>query len=100
MQIYKIPYNFAHEERVFGGYISIRQAIYLLIAASSAGIFFIPVIDVFLKSIIFVIIASMFIIFTFVKIEDTNSDKYFIYVVKFLCRKKKFILEKKGNELC
>ena len=34
MQIYKVPYNFKHEEKVFGGYVSIRQAIYLVLAAS------------------------------------------------------------------
>ena len=29
MQVYNIPYNFNHEEKIFGGYVSLRQAIYL-----------------------------------------------------------------------
>ena len=45
MQIYKVPYNFNHEEKVFGGYVSIRQALYLVFGASMFGIFFIPFIN-------------------------------------------------------
>ena len=94
MQIYKVPYNFRHEEKIFGGYVSLRQAIYLILGGGMLAIFFIPVVDIFIKSLIFLTFATMFILFAFLKIEETNSDKYFIYVLKFLLRKKKFILEK------
>ena len=93
MQIYKVPYNFKHEEKVFGGYVSIRQAIYLVLAASMVSILFIPVINIFFKSIIFLIFSSIFIMFAFVKFDETNADRYFIYVLNFLFRKKKYILE-------
>ena len=53
MQIYKVPYNFNHEEKIFGGYLSIRQAIYLIIGTSMVSILFIPMINIFLKSIVF-----------------------------------------------
>ena len=33
MQIYNVPYSFDHEEKIFGGYVSIRQAIYLILGA-------------------------------------------------------------------
>ena len=42
MQVYHIPYNFEHEEKVFGGYVSLRQAIYLIFAICSMGLFFYP----------------------------------------------------------
>ena len=100
MQIYKIPYNFVHEEKVFGGYISVRQAIHLIMAATAITIFFIPIIDIFLKAIVFLTLASMFIIFAFLKIEDTNADKYFIYVLRYALRKRKYILEKGREEIC
>ena len=45
MQIYNVPYNFKHEEKVFGGYVSIRQAIYLIFGATMLGIFFVPIIN-------------------------------------------------------
>ena len=97
MQIYKVPYNFNHEEKVFGGYLSIRQAIYLILGASMLSILFIPMINIFLKSIVFLALASMFVVFAFIKIDETNADKYFKYILNFLFRKKKYILQK-GKE--
>ena len=94
MQIYKVPYNFNHEEKIFGGYLSIRQVIYLILGALMLSIFFIPMINVIIKSIVFLLLASMFIVFAFVKIDETNGDKYFIYILNFLFRKKKYILQK------
>jgi len=94
MQIYNVPYNFKHEEKVFGGYVSIRQAIYLIFGATMLGIFFVPIINIFIKSFLFLIFTTMFILFAFLKIDETNADKYFIYILNFFFRKKKYILEK------
>lgn len=94
MQVYKIPYNFNHEEKIFGGYISIRQAIYLILSASLIGIFFIPMLNVFIKSIIFLTLTGMLVSFAFFRMDETNMDKYFIYFLTFLFAKKEFILEK------
>ena len=94
MQVYNVPYNFNHEEKVFGGYVSIRQAIYLIFGASMLGIFFIPMINIFIKSLLFLVFATMFILFAFLKIDETNADKYFIYILNFFFRRKKYILEK------
>lgn len=94
MQVYEIPYNFNHEEKIFGGYISLRQAIYLILGASALGIFFIPIGEIFLKSFISLTIVTMFVLFAFLKLDETNADKYFIYILKFFCRKKQYILER------
>ena len=94
MQIYNVPYNFNHEEKIFGGYVSLRQAIYLVFGASMLAIFFIPMINIFIKSLLFLVFATMFILFAFLKIDETNADKYFIYILNFFVRKRKYILEK------
>lgn len=94
MQIYNVPYNFNHEEKVFGGYVSIRQAIYLIFGASMLVIFFIPIVNIIIKTLMFLVLATMFVVFAFLKIDETNADKYFIYILNFLVRKKKYILEK------
>lgn len=99
MQIYKVPFNFNHEEKIFGGYLSIRQAIYLIFGASMLAIFLIPSISILIKAMIFLIFATCFIVFAFLKINETNADKYFVYILKFLFRKKKYILEK-GKGKC
>ena len=94
MQLYNVPYNFNHEEKVFGGYVSIRQAIYLIFGASMLVIFFIPIVNIIIKTLMFLVLATMFVLFAFLKIDETNADKYFIYILNFLVRKKKYILEK------
>lgn len=94
MQIYNVPYNFNHEEKIFGGYLSIRQAIYLILGASMVGIFFIPFFATFIKVLLFLLLTSIFVSFAFLKIDETNADKYFTYILKFFFKKKKYILEK------
>lgn len=99
MQIYKIPYNYRHEEKIFGGYLSLRQALYLILAIVSISILFIPFINMFFKSIVFVTLATMFLLFAFLKVDDTNADKYFTYIIKFMTKNKIYILEK-GKDKC
>lgn len=94
MQVYHIPYNFEHEEKIFGGYASLRQAIYLIFAIATIALFFLPVIDIYVKTAIFMICIGIFSTFAFLKIDGTNADKYSIYVLKFLFRRKIYILER------
>lgn len=94
MQIYNVPYNFNHEEKIFGGYLSIRQAIYLIIGVSSASIFLVPYLAMFIKVILFLILTSIFVSFAFLKVDETNADKYFIYILKYFFKKKEYVLEK------
>lgn len=93
MNIYKVPFDFTHEEKVFGGYLSLRQMLYLIASTISIGILFIPI-PIALKTIIFLIIVSMLITFAFVKIGNTYADKYFFNILKFIFRKKVFIFER------
>ena len=83
MQVYQVPYNYEHEEKIFGGYISLRQAIYLILAICSMGLFFVPNINISVK-----------ITFAFAKIEGAYADRYFIYVCKYIFKKKIYVLER------
>lgn len=89
-----IPSNFNHEEKIFGGYFSIRQAIYLIFGVLMIGIFLIPLINNVMKTLTFTVFTSIFILFAFLKVDETNADRYCIYILKFFFRKKKYILEK------
>ena len=40
MILYKVPFDFTHEEKVFGGYLSLRQMLYVIISIISVGILF------------------------------------------------------------
>lgn len=94
MQVYHIPFNFEHEEKIFGGYASLRQAIYIIFAICSIGLFFLPLINIYLKIALFSIIIGLLAVFAFAKIDGTNADKYSIYILKFLMRRKIYILER------
>ena len=38
MRVFKIPFNTKREEKIFGGYLSLRQVIYIMLAASSLSV--------------------------------------------------------------
>lgn len=94
MSVYKVPFDFTHEEKVFGGYVSLRQMVYIVSSIISLGIFFLPVIPMVIKTIIFLILFVSFMTFAFLKIGSGYADKYFLNIVKFIFRRKIFIFER------
>ncbi len=93
MSLYKVPFDFTHEEKVFGGYLSLRQMLYVITSVISVGVLFFHISMIF-KVIIFLSFVSIFMTFAFVKIGNTYTDKYFINILKYIFRKKKFIFER------
>ena len=91
MSLYKVPFDFTHEEKVFGGYLSLRQMLYVIASVISVGVLFFHISMIF-KVIIFLSFVS--ITFAFVKIGNTYADKYFLNILKYIFRKKKFIFER------
>lgn len=94
MNVYKVPFDFTHEEKVFGGYLSLRQMLYVVFGVASAGILFLPDIPMIIKVLMFLVIFSLFMAFAFFKIQQTYADKYFINILKYLFRKKIYIYER------
>lgn len=93
MSLYKVPFDFTHEEKVFGGYLSLRQMLYMIASVVSVGILFIHI-PIMAKTIIFLSIVAMFVTFAFLKIGNIYADKYFFNILKYVCRKKIFIFER------
>lgn len=94
MSSYKVPFDFTHEEKVFGGYLSLRQMLYMIFSVISIGILFLPVLQITLKVILFLLVFGIFMTFAFLKIGTTYADKYFLNIVKYIFRKKIFIYER------
>lgn len=92
--MYKVPFDFTHEEKVFGGYLSIRQMLYIIFSVASSGVLFIPFIPMFIKAMLFISVVVTFMIFAFLKIGSGYADKYFLNIVKYIFRKKIFIFER------
>lgn len=93
MSLYKVPFDFSHEEKVFGGYLSLRQMLYLIATVISVGIMFAHI-PLTIRTIMFLIIVSIFMVFAFVKIGNTYADKYFVDILRYVFRKKIYIMER------
>lgn len=93
MRLYKIPFDIKHEEKVFGGYLSIRQALYLLLTILSAGILLIPI-QKWIRITVFLFFAVIFLSFAFIKVSETRLDRYVVNIITYLFRKKKFKFER------
>lgn len=93
MSLYKVPFDFTHEEKVFGGYLSLRQMLYMIASVISVGILFIHI-SIMVKTIMFISIIAIFMTFAFAKIGNIYADKYFFNILKYIFRKKIFIFER------
>lgn len=93
MKVFKIPYDTKREEKIFGGYLSLRQAIYLMLMCSSFSLFAIPI-NIIIKILAISIISIFLLLCAFFKIQEMNFDKFFFYALKYLFRKKKFVYER------
>ena len=93
MGLYKVPFSFTHEEKVFGGYLSLRQMLYLIISVISVGILFLNI-SIIIKTILFLFSISICMIFAFLKTGNIYADKYFFNILKYLLRRKIFIFER------
>ena len=93
MRLFKVPFDVKREEKIFGGYLSLRQVLYLMLSASSLIILATPLHIVF-KIIFILVFATFFLLCAFLKINEQNFDKLFFYASKYLFRKKTFIYER------
>lgn len=93
MRVFKVPFDIKREEKIFGGYLSLRQVIYLMLSASSFIILTLPILAI-LKLIFIITISSFFLLCTFLKIGEQNFDKFFFYALKYLFRDKNYIYER------
>ena len=93
MRVFKVPFDIKREEKIFGGYLSLRQVIYLMLGESSFAIFATSL-AISIKIIFSVSICGFLLLCAFLKIGEQNFDKFFFYAVKYLFRKKDFVYER------
>lgn len=90
MKVYKVPFDIKREEKIFGGYLSLRQVMYLMFTAASLGIFAFHI-PTAIKIIIVMLFASFFLLCAFLRIGEQNFDRFFFYALKYLFRKKDYV---------
>ena len=82
------------KRKYFGGYLSLRQMLYMIISVVSIGILFILGLPMTLKVCLFLLVFGIFMTFAFLKIGTIYADKYFLNIVKYIFRNKIFINER------
>lgn len=90
MRVFKVPFDIKREEKIFGGYLSLRQVTYLMLAASSLAILA-TTLSTIIKILFITFIVTFFLLCAFLKVGEQNFDKFFFYAVKYLFRKKNFV---------
>ena len=90
MRVFKVPFDIKREEKIFGGYLSLRQVTYLMLSASSLSILATSI-PMTIKILLITFICIFFLLCTFLKVGEQNFDKFFFYAIKYLFRKKNFI---------
>ena len=93
MRVFKVPFDIKREEKIFGGYLSLRQVIYLMLSAS-CFIIFATHFYLAIKIIFNIIMSAFFLLCAFLKIDEQNFDKFCFYAIKYIFRKKNFIYER------
>ena len=81
------------KKKYFGGYLSLRQMLYVIASVISLGILFFHI-STIVKTIIFFSVVAILMTFAFLKIGNIYADKYFFNVLKYIFRKKIFIFER------
>lgn len=92
MKVYRVPLQLEKEEKLFGGSITLRQMIYLIVgvgfgAMIFAGFYRIHLVASLLAWVIFAVIAC---VFAFYKVKEVDIDKYLIMLVLFKLRRKEY----------
>lgn len=96
MRVFKVPFDIKREEKIFGGYLSLRQVTYLMLAASSFAIL-VTSLPIIIRILFIIFIATFFLLCTFLKIGEQNFDKFFFYAIKYLFRKRNFVYVRCGK---
>lgn len=82
------------KRKYFGGYLSLRQMLYMIVSVISIGILFIPSLPMTLKVCLFLLVFGIFMTFAFLKIGTIYADKYFLNIMKYIFRNKIFVNER------
>lgn len=90
MRVFKVPFDTKREEKIFGGYLSLRQVIYLMLIAGSFALFATQMV-IPIKILLVGLIATFLLMCTFLKINEQNFDRFFFYALKYVFRKKNFV---------
>lgn len=93
LRLHPVPADYYEEEKIFGGYISLRQAGYTFISLLSCLLLFLRIPKI-LSIPLFLIFFIIPLIFAYVPLYDERSDKVLLSALNFARRQKIFLFER------
>jgi hypothetical protein len=93
MRLFPVPYSITEEEKIFGGYLSLRQILYLVVASVA----FLIVFGAARLPLAFRLFFGLLLLgagasFAFLKISNVGLDSYVKFAALFLFRQKRYCL--------
>ncbi|MBC7323776.1 MAG: PrgI family protein [Moorella sp. (in: Bacteria)] len=92
MRAYPVPLQLEEEERIIGGYLTLRQLVYLVLGAvlgggTAAGAFFLPLV---LRSAVFILFAGAGAALALIPVQETRLDVFLFRWLKWRLGQREF----------
>ena len=92
MRIYNVPVQLDREDKIFGGRVSLRQFIYLVIGSGTGVVMFLNLYKSGMSTAVAAWIMCVFAgcVPAFYKVKEIAVDRYFIMLMRFSFVKKEY----------
>jgi len=92
MRIYNVPVQLEREDKIFGGRISLRQFIYLVIGAGIGAVIFLSMYRSRLETAVFAwaLCSCLGCFLAFYKVREVDIDKYIVMLLRFRLIRKEY----------
>lgn len=98
MRLFPVPYSITEEEKIFGGYLSLRQVIYLAVSVIlSVLLFFSAFLPLSLRLFLGLMLVSAGASLAFIKVANIGLDRYLKFAVLYFVHQKRFCFAKEGS---
>ncbi len=92
MRIYNVPVQLDREDKIFGGRVSLRQFIYLVIGSGTGAVMFLKLYKAGMAAAVAAWIAFVLAgcVPAFYKVKEVAVDRYFMMLMRFSFVKKEY----------
>jgi len=99
VRLFPVPYSITEEEKLFGGYLSLRQVVYLAVSLVAAAIliFCVSLLPLSLRLFSGLLLTGAGASLAFIKISHIGLDRYLMFAVLFCIRQKRYCFMQEGG---
>jgi glucan phosphoethanolaminetransferase (alkaline phosphatase superfamily) len=92
MRLFPVPHSITEEEKLFGGYLSLRQVVYLafFLVTATIIIFSVDLLPLSLRLFLGFLLTGAGASLAFIKISNTGLDRYLMFAALYYAHQKKY----------